>query len=514
LKRNDHLFQLIKSLTKSEKRFFKIYSSRHVIGDKNNYVALFDVIDKQKVYDEEAIILRFAGEKFVNRLAVAKAYLSDLILKSMNTYHAKNTIDAQLMELLRNISFLFEKNLYTQADKSIRKAKKMALEYQKISILPEIVRWEKKVMNASFYSGKKLTEIEALKEEEKSLLKQLLNLNEFWLLDARLYYQYNLEGIIRTREDLKKIEWIIHSPLLKNEEQALSFPAQKLQYKIFSTYYFILRDFDKCYIYIAKLVRLFENHPQQLKHESLEYVQAVNNLLNMTGSMSKVEETEANIQKLRQMIQDREFQKSAPLQLKLFEAYYYHIINYYRNKKTPESGLKHIDAIEKGLNDYGNKVDEVGKIMLCFHAFQLCYEAEQPQMSLNWIGRILASPESDIHKDIYSFSKILNLLLHYQLNEDGTYHQVIRQTYAFLYRRKHKYKFEQLITNFLRQLTKTADQIAFIQLLENLQLSLDEIAEDPFERKAFAYFDFKTWVNKEIARLKRHQRILGGTRDE
>ena len=47
------LFELIKSLSKSEKRYFKLISSRHTIGDENNYVRLFDYIAKQDEYNEE-----------------------------------------------------------------------------------------------------------------------------------------------------------------------------------------------------------------------------------------------------------------------------------------------------------------------------------------------------------------------------------------------------------------------------------------------------------------------------
>ena len=52
---SEELFQLIKSLSKQEKRYFKLYASRHVIGEKNKYVQLFDAIDKQAAYNEEKI---------------------------------------------------------------------------------------------------------------------------------------------------------------------------------------------------------------------------------------------------------------------------------------------------------------------------------------------------------------------------------------------------------------------------------------------------------------------------
>ena len=45
------LFNLVKSLSKSEKRFFKLSSSLQS-GEKN-YLKIFDCIDKQKSYNED-----------------------------------------------------------------------------------------------------------------------------------------------------------------------------------------------------------------------------------------------------------------------------------------------------------------------------------------------------------------------------------------------------------------------------------------------------------------------------
>ena len=64
---NEALFELINSMTKSEKRYFKLLSSRHAIGGENNYTLLFDKIDEQKVYNEEKIFKKFklyVGNRF------------------------------------------------------------------------------------------------------------------------------------------------------------------------------------------------------------------------------------------------------------------------------------------------------------------------------------------------------------------------------------------------------------------------------------------------------------------
>ena len=49
------LFDLVKSLNRREKAYFKKFASRHVIGEQNKYVDLFDVLGSMDEYDESLI---------------------------------------------------------------------------------------------------------------------------------------------------------------------------------------------------------------------------------------------------------------------------------------------------------------------------------------------------------------------------------------------------------------------------------------------------------------------------
>ncbi len=502
MKRKDHLFLLIKSLSRTEKRFFKIYSSRHVIGTGNKYVDLFDAIDQLDKYDEEYLLEKFKKERFTNRFPVAKAYLYELILKSMNQYHAQNSVHAQLLDNLRSIAFLFDKNLFEHAQRLLNKAKKAAYEYELIALLPEIFSWEKKIMEVRFYSGKKLKDIEALHQKENELLSTILQINQYWLLDATLYYQYNLEGIVRSQKEFKKIENVIHTPLMKMEEEELPFVVRKMYFKIYSTYYFIMRDFENCYQYISKMVSLLEDNPNIIQENPKEYVSSINNLLNMTSVMAKLEETDANLQKLRKMMEDEKFRKNRNLQLKLFESYYYHTINYHRNRRDFVGGLRHIKEIDRGLQDFGNQVNEVGRTMLCYHVFQLSFGAKRFETALEWLERITTHPNPEVHQEIFIFSNILQLPILYNIGNQAELRQGIRKIYAFLKSRKSRYKIESLIIVFIKKLVKLEKEEQFVALMEKLKKDLDLLADDPFERKIFAYFDFRKWLTQEISKLK------------
>ena len=87
MKASLHLFDLIKSLTPSEKRHFKLFTARHVIGEKNNYSKLFDAVEKLDQYDEDKLKKTLKDESLVRNLAYEKNYLYSMISDSLHVYH-------------------------------------------------------------------------------------------------------------------------------------------------------------------------------------------------------------------------------------------------------------------------------------------------------------------------------------------------------------------------------------------------------------------------------------------
>ncbi|MBK8443782.1 MAG: hypothetical protein IPL35_10420 [Sphingobacteriales bacterium] len=506
----DALFALIHSLNKSEKRFFKIFSSRHIIGEQNNYIALFDAIEQQKSYNEAALLKKFANKKFVKRLPIAKSYLYDMIVKAMSHYHSDRSIDNQLLELLRQISFLYEKNLLAQAQKLISKARQMALEYEKLSLLPEILQWQKKMLEARFYANSSVTELNRLYQESKVVFQQLANINEFWHLEARLYFQYNIEGIVRNRRDLSNIESVFNSPLMTGEDKALTFEAQLLMNKVYATYFFILRDFESCYTYIRKVVQLLEARPKLIAAYPQHYVQAINNLLNMTRALHRHAETQQYLQTLENLMQNDHYQRHERLSLKLFESYYYHRINDYLDRRAPLEGLPHVAQVEDGLKKWDKKIDIMGEVMLCYHIFKLYFEAEYYAEAAAWLQKILNKPDIGVRHDIFSFSYLLRLLLFYEMNKPDAHLQVcLQETHDYFSRRPVAYRFDAYVLQFLHALLyQQYPKENFYVYLQQLYNNLKELAQDPFEKKVFAYFDFLGWVERKIAAQAAHNEVL------
>lgn len=113
--KSDDLFQLIKSLGKAEKRYFKRFAGLHVKGGQNKYVKLFNYLDKQTAYDESLAIKNLADKKFTRNFSQAKASLYKLILKSLRNYYHEQSDYIHVNDQLSDIELLYQKKQYRVA---------------------------------------------------------------------------------------------------------------------------------------------------------------------------------------------------------------------------------------------------------------------------------------------------------------------------------------------------------------------------------------------------------------
>ena len=102
----DALFQLVKSLEKSEKRNFKLYVKRNSSSEDLKIVKLFDALDKLDAYDEEQLLKKNKSIR-KRQLSNMKAHLYKQILSSLRLIKDENNIDIQLHEQMDHARILF-----------------------------------------------------------------------------------------------------------------------------------------------------------------------------------------------------------------------------------------------------------------------------------------------------------------------------------------------------------------------------------------------------------------------
>ena len=277
MKPSNELFSLIKSLTKSEKRFFKLSSSLQS-GDKN-YLKIFDAIDEQEEYDEPLIKDRFKSEKFIKHFPSEKNHLYKLILKSLRSYYSENSISSILQQEIKNIEILYRKSLYDECEKFLLRAKKMAIEHEKFYYHFELIGIEKMLLEEAFEEGKFHRSLDDLIEEEKMVISKLRNLAEYHVLYSKVNLAFRSEGYTRDENARKIIDEVSENYLIKGKDTALSKSAATICYYTQGFCHSANNQKDLGFIAFLQVKKILDDNPP-LKHDLIKrYIRTIYNLI-------------------------------------------------------------------------------------------------------------------------------------------------------------------------------------------------------------------------------------------
>jgi hypothetical protein len=490
------LFQLIKSLTKQEKRYFKLFATRHVIGEKNTYVQLFDAIDKQQEYDEAKLKQKFAGQVFIKQIHVTKNYLYKLILNSLRQYH-ENKSEDPFPVIIRNAQLLFKKGLIQQSEKALDKAMKKALENERFLQVLEVYRWKHHIIhNRNDLKGlEQYVNVDFQKEID--VLEIYRNYLEFQLLHDKIFIPYWKRGGIRKAEEKVAYSKLFEDELYHDLENAKSFNARMFYHNARFLYYFQIAEWEKCLEHMQAQVMMFEElEPAQRKGErEANYISSLINLYIIQKQLHKYHEGLLNLRKLRNIPTS-----STALKSRLFTRSYNLEIDLYISTGQFRKGVSNLRSFVNELTDHEKQIQSQHRIGLYYNLAYLNFGAGKYDDSLDWVNRLLDEPDLKTREDLYSFGRILNLFIHYELGNDQLLEYIVKSTYRFLLKRKRLYKAESIVLKFLKKYPNFTDK-QIMKGFREMHTELSSLTKNEFEARAFEYFDFLSWLESKLENL-------------
>jgi len=244
MRNKDNVFDLVKSLNKHEKRFFKRYVKLHNPNKLPQYLHLFEVLDKMERFEKAEIVTELSKVVVGVSFNQLKQYLKYNIFRALKVYHKKGTYGIQDNEDINTAKILIAKKLYTMAEKELLKLRKNAIvqENSQLHILAN-----KQLINIKNLGDKNdiktLSQIEQYYEESLLCNKELLEKTKLQQINAKaskLYHSkerldekfndvllkileedlapFQSEEFLHRNEDafkaIEKAKKIIHSPAL------------------------------------------------------------------------------------------------------------------------------------------------------------------------------------------------------------------------------------------------------------------------------------------------------------
>lgn len=495
MKPSTELFNLIQSLSKSEKRFFKLSSSLQD-GEKN-YLKLFDAIEKQKSYDEKEIKLLFKAEKFIQHLPSEKNHLYKLILKSLRGYYSDHSISSTLKQDLKNIEILYKKALYKECVKILKRSKKIAVNYEKFYYLFELISWEKLLIEEAYEQGEFNEDLDLLIEEEVTVIEKLRNLAEYHIIYSKINYIFRSGGFSRSDKERLQVDEIANNHLIKGKNTALSSRAASICYYIQGFCNATKRDFNTALLKFQRTKYILDSNPLIKNDLPWRYVRTLGNIINCLIESNNLIKAQELLIELNELNNQKNF-KSLDIKVKLFTIYNDAQLAIFEKKGDFQKALRHIDNMELGFSDLKNKLNKEQTIQFYYRISYLYFGSGLYKNALKWVNKILNDNEQILRQDIYSFAKLFNLILHYELNNYDLLDYITKSTLRFLKKSEKNYKSDLVLIKYLKQLIKANTEgdkkIIFEQAKEEFEL----LFLNNEEKIILQFIDVISWFNSKI----------------
>jgi hypothetical protein len=493
MKATDELFLLIKSLSKTEKGYFKKFSSIHAKSKETGYQKLFDTINKQNEYNEELLKKSLKGEPFLQYLSTAKYNLYNFILKSQRFYHENMSEDVVLLDLLKDVEFLHSKGLYSPCEKLLNKAKGIASEYGRDLILLGVYNLQHR-LNVSHYSLEKQRRISHQDYEDQiRILGQYTRFIEYRKIFDDLMYTNIVQGQkIRNEQHIQELNSFMDNPFIKDTSMATSLHSKGLYHKIWGRYYFSTGELEKAAEHQRLFVEIIESDLLRKKEDEGYYIGAMNELMNTLLDMGKLEEAKQILRKLKALPQDTQH-----LKIKVFQYASVAELRVCEYGGEFEYGMSLIPDIETKLGLYKGRLHKIYDLVIHYQISSLYFMSGKFSKSLMWRNKMLFECDMHSKEDVVCASKIMNLINHFELGNTDILEFALRSTYRYLYQKKRIYKHEKLVLDFIRKLclleTERDLREAFISLKQRILL----LQNDRYEKNSFG-FDIVSWIESRI----------------
>jgi len=503
------LFNLIKSLKGSEKRYFKVFVSNKQSDKESKYIQLFDAIESQEVLDEEALKKQIYPDGPIEsrKYSELKAYLYDLILKSLQGYDEKSSIDFRLKSMLQSVRVLYKRSHYPECIELLEKAKKLAYHYENFISVVEVLDWEKQVAytqeNIEFLDN----QLDLINQEEKDCLEQLSNLSTYRNILYQLIISRRKDAVLRSELKVQKLSEIMSHSMLQNIEEARSHRAKIFYYRIYSNYAYSILAYEDFYQYSVELVALMKSKPHLLKEDMSGYIFAMTNLMLACGLLGKYSELEEHLEPFKRIkVQtiDDEFR----------------VFKHYNSLKFRlcivsgefEEGLKALKQHLKDSKKFDPQSFERGTFY--FQYFYIYFGIGDYEKALEYLNQWLNLPKSVEREDLQSLARILNLIIHYEMDNTMLLEYLFRSTYRYLKKRNRAFEFEKKVLSFIQKAIKIQDRKELKKAFQNLKVDFEKLSEIPSENIMLQYFDFISWTESKIQNepfsdiIKAHYRTL------
>lgn len=451
-------------------------------------------MSRQKKYDEEYILKNTAISK--QQLSNIKAHLYKQLLISLKLNPVHQSVPINIREQMDFAYILYRKGLYKQSLKILEKVKATALHYEEKVLAYDILEWEK-IIESQYITRSTHNRAETLVLETKELTELNLISGKLSNLSLQLYNIFLKMGHARTQEESDTIQDYFKQNLPEFDITKLGFREKLWLYKAHLWYSFISQNFLSCYRYSSKWIDLFKEYPHLISVHPVSYLKGNHYLLESLFYLNHTVLFEKTLKHLEETLKDPKIPDDDNIATLSFLYVYSNKLNLRFMKGDFDNGDPLVEKIEKKIKKYGSRIDGHHIMIFYYKIASLYFGNGNYSRCIEFLKKIIDNKSLEVREDLMCFSRILNLVAHYEAGKDYHLESLVKSTYKFLIKMNDMHKVQKEMIRFLRNLPEVSP-LYIKDEFRKLHTTLKVYEDHPYERRAFLYLDILSWLESRI----------------
>ncbi|MBS1607130.1 MAG: hypothetical protein JST42_31055 [Bacteroidetes bacterium] len=486
------LVKLVRSLSSSEKRYFKLQSKRQ--GGGKEYLTLFDLIDSGKSPDIRQLKQEFKKKSPAGSWENTCIYLGSALVDCLVRAKKEKDVFFNLLHQLQEIRVLKERSLEEEAFRQARKVGRTAAQHQLYWIEYYCYRDELQYYSDNSFSGITDQGLVTLQMKGKDILKSLSHIHDHYSLYELLHYRLIHSGKIASEEGRKKLNDLMLSEMVLVANRSKSFISQKLHLLFQSFFFTVVGDYHSALKSFYHLNALLEKNQAFLDNPPLDYLSALTGIIESLFMLENTTDATYYIDKIRNLDQP------------VYPEYFRYIV-----RKTvvtrqiqillragrPDEARRLVDSIPSAVFDSYPLVDEEKQCELYFFCSLTFFQLRDWRKAHLYLREIMNTLRLPAQLLISRAIRLLNIVIYYEKRDLDHLEYEIR-SYKRYFSQSRLMNIEKLLFRIVEASPSGRRLLSLPAGQRRMQSDLAAIAADKYQQQLLRYFDLIAWARGNV----------------
>lgn len=489
------LWRLIKSLTKAEKRNFKLYATRAGATETNKFIQLFDVIDRMVDPDDALAMKRM--EITTSQYSNLKRHLYQELLTSLRLIYIRKEIDIELREQIDFTRILYGKGHYLDALRTLERAKSKAVEHNQDLLHLEILEFQKLIEARHITLSRQVSnKMDLLLNESGERSHNVLNTSELFSLSIQIHGRYIELGHSKTEEERQQTRkfWdSIQANWVGRASAPNTFHQQVHRFQAGMWYHYIQLDIGAALEAAINVQVLFTLSRQMIVKDPDLYLRSLYYVAMLAYLVQDEKTVTRHVRRLEDFLEDDKIHLNE--NSKSIGHIYLHLgkFNLYFLRPEKESTYLHSRKVMEAYEEKTFRPNNHRWGLFLYKIAAACFLVKRYDEALDHLNEIINMRSGVFREDLLINTRMLHALCNFELSNYSLVDYHLTSLSRLLRRSRETAEVHRLAVSAIRRLLNLPEAERTPVYAETRK-NIAALKDQPFEKKALAYLNLEQWL--------------------